>query len=597
MAAKHSDTGSHRRVARRQRTMVWVAALAVLVPLAILLSVQYFWLADLERTSTIARRVALDKHLMAVAKEVEYFYANQAERALNLPAYSFDRERLPKVAGWYKKKPVQGAQELFLFNYRENPAGDLLLFDPVEVALHGPKEWSPAVHAISMAVAPWTILRQQGERVMNTRLSVDERDPHHRIILNPVLDEHSKLVGLVGMVLDEAYLIDKVLPEAIRDAVPEANTGCDLLVTVRDGQGKPLFPADPPPSRGVEIKRPLAFVFTDWTLTLESRTSTSEQWARTNFAFNITLSAVLGFLLLGGALLVLRTAAREMRLSEMKSDFVSNVSHELRTPLASIRVFAELMRLGRVRRSDKVREYGEYIETESRRLSQLINNILDFSKIESGGKVYQLEPANLEEVVADAIRTFQVRLEHSGFTVTLDRPAIPLPPVPIDRGAIAQAVCNLVDNAVKYSAGSRLVEVGLARDGGAAKDSPEDSGNPGVVVWVRDRGIGISREEQRKIFDRFHRVGTSLVHDVKGNGLGLAIVQHIVEAHHGQVTVESAPGEGSTFRLHLPLAPDPQNAENAENTDHSTAKTGPAPTSDPRSAPSAAGSLYPEGAR
>jgi signal transduction histidine kinase len=518
--------------------------------------VQYFWLTDLEEASTIARRVGLDKHLLAVAKEVEYFYTNQAERSLNLPAYSFDRERLPKVAHWYKKKPIQGAQEVFLINYQENPSGDLLLYDPVEVTLRPPKEWSPAVHAISMAVAPWTILRKQGERVMNARLSVDERDPGNRIILNPVVDEQSRLVGLVGMVLDEDYLVEKVLPQAITSTVPEAANGCDLMVTVRDGRGDPVFPARPPKTRGPEIKRHLAFIYTDWMLTLESRTSTSEQWARTNFAFNITLSGVLGILLLGGTLLALRTAAREMRLSEMKGDFVSNVSHELRTPLASIRVFAELMRLGRVERPEKVRQYGEYIETESRRLSQLINNILDFSKIESGGKVYQLEPTDLEEVVADAIRTFKVRLEHSGFTVTLERPPLPLPPMEVDRSAVVQAVCNLVDNAVKYSGDSRRVEVGLRHT--PASPSGEDTRPRGVVIWVRDQGIGISREEQKKIFDRFHRVGTSLVHDVKGSGLGLAIVQHIAHAHGGRVTVESAPGEGSTFELHLPLRPQPR---------------------------------------
>jgi signal transduction histidine kinase len=527
---------------------VWIAAAAVLVPLSILLVLQYLWLVDLERTSTVARRVALDKHLMGVAKEVDYFYSKQA-KALNLPPYSFDRERLHKVAHWYRKEPVLGAREVFLVLYDEDPWGELFVLDPAEASLRPPLEWSPAIHAISMAVAPWNILHRRGEKVTQPKWTVDERDPANRVLLNPVVDEDDRLVGLAGMVLDEDYLLQEILPKAIAEAVPEAVNGCDLLVTLRDGGGTPIFPPDPPESRGVEVKRRLATAFTDWVLTLESRTSTSEQWARTNFAVNITLSAVLGLVLLAGTLLVLRTAAREMRLSEMKSDFVSNVSHELRTPLASIRVFAELMRLGRVRRPEKVREYGEYIETESRRLSQLINNILDFSKIESGGRVYRLVPVDLEELVADAVRTFEVRLRHSGFTVLLHRPAGPLPSVPVDAGAITQAVCNLVDNAVKYSNGSKRVEVGLERD----RDTDYPGG--GVVIWVRDGGIGISRDEQQKIFDRFHRVGSSLVHDVKGSGLGLAIVQHIALAHDGKVTVESAPGEGSTFRVHLPFRP------------------------------------------
>jgi two-component system phosphate regulon sensor histidine kinase PhoR len=246
-------------------------------------------------------------------------------------------------------------------------------------------------------------------------------------------------------------------------------------------------------------------------------------------------------LVAGGVLFALRAAAREMRLSQMKSDFVSNVSHELRTPLASIRVFGELLRLGRVESPEKVREYGEYIETESRRLTQLIGNILDLARIESGRKTYRLEPCDLEAVVAESLRTFRVSLAQSGFRIAYRPAAEALPPVAIDAQAIAQSIGNLLDNAVKYSGDSRDVEVGVRRDDGH------------VVIWVRDQGIGIPREEQAKVFERFHRVSTGLVHDVKGSGLGLAIVRHVAEAHGGRVEVESRPGAGSTFSLHLPL--------------------------------------------
>jgi signal transduction histidine kinase len=236
-----------------------------------------------------------------------------------------------------------------------------------------------------------------------------------------------------------------------------------------------------------------------------------------------------------------------MKLSEMKNDFVSNVSHELRTPLASIRVFGELLRLGRVENQDKVREYGEYIETESRRLTQLINNLLDFASIESGRKSYKFERVDVSELVSETLKTFGVRLRQHGFRVVFDGPAGPLPPVRVDPGAIAQSLSNLLDNAVKYSyqTGNKEIRVALRREGDA------------IAISVQDHGIGIPRDEQKKIFDRFHRVGTGLVHDVKGSGLGLSIVQHIVQAHGGQVTVESRAGEGSTFSILLPVeAPD-----------------------------------------
>jgi two-component system phosphate regulon sensor histidine kinase PhoR len=241
--------------------------------------------------------------------------------------------------------------------------------------------------------------------------------------------------------------------------------------------------------------------------------------------------------------LALRIASREMKLSRMKNEFVSNVSHELRTPLASIRVFGEFLRLGRFDGADKAREYGDYIETESRRLTQLVNNILDFAGIESGRKTYRFERCDVREVVCQTLKTFEVRLRQSGFDIHVEGADVPLPPARIDAGAIAQSLSNLLDNAVKYSRDAGEITVSLRRQ------------DDFIVIAVRDHGIGIPRDEQRKIFDRFHRVSTGLVHDVKGSGLGLAIVRHIVEAHRGRVTVESRPDEGSTFSIHLPVEP------------------------------------------
>jgi signal transduction histidine kinase len=271
---------------------------------------------------------------------------------------------------------------------------------------------------------------------------------------------------------------------------------------------------------------------------------TPEQLGRVSFAFNIGLSLLAAGLLTGGLVLALRAAAREMKLSRMKSEFVSNVSHELRTPLASIRVFAEFLRRGRAKTPEKVLEYGDYIETESRRLTRLVDNILDFAKIESGGKSYRFENADVGEVLSTTLETFEVRLKHDGFAIDYRGPQEPLPPVRIDADALGQAFHNLLDNAVSYSGESRWIGVRLERRGSE------------IVVSVEDRGRGISADEQRKIFDRFHRASTGLVHDVRGSGLGLSIVRHVVEAHGGRVTLDSEPGRGSTFSIHLPFGND-----------------------------------------
>ena len=132
-------------------------------------------------------------------------------------------------------------------------------------------------------------------------------------------------------------------------------------------------------------------------------------------------------------------------------------------------------------------------------------------------------------------------MQQNGHVVELETPDKPLPHVLIDYDAILIALTNLLDNAVKYSKGAK--EIGLRLD--------ERDGS--ATITVKDFGIGVAREEQERIFEKFYRVGTGMVHDVKGAGLGLSIVKHIVEAHHGKITVESEPGRGSAFTIHLPM--------------------------------------------
>jgi signal transduction histidine kinase len=373
---------------------------------------------------------------------------------------------------------------------------------------------------------------------------VDERSPEFRILLRPVIDDSARVVGVAGMILDEVWFRDTLLPRALKEPMeeyfPKAQKG-DLSVRVFDGRSRPILRLGADEGLPEAATARIPFVFGDWTVALHIGRSTPGQWARANFLFNTAVTALLALTLVGGLLMALRAANRAMRLSEMKSDFVSNVSHELRTPVASIRVFAELLRHGRASTPEKSREYGEYIEAESRRLSRLIDNILDFSRIESGRKEYRFALSRIEDVVGPLVESFRMRLRPQGYEVTYEGPGEDLGEAEIDADAIGQALYNLLDNAVKYSGPSRRIHVSLGRHGGEIK------------VAIRDEGIGIPREEQNRIFERFHRVGTSLVHDVKGAGLGLAIVHHVMQAHHGRVTVKSEPDNGSTFTLWIPV--------------------------------------------
>jgi signal transduction histidine kinase len=540
-----------------KRHMLWVGFAAVVLPLAVLLGLQYFWLVDLQRKSAVAETAYLRNYLDAVSSRVEYFYRKQAERALNVPASLFTVPSPKKIEHYFAKKKPEGAKALFVINLVSKDWGGILIFDPKRETF-GESTDGRMQQAIFVATAPWKTLAYKGLAIKSHGISVEEKDKQNRIMLNPITDDSSKVVGLAGMIIDNDFFRRAVLPQVIKKSVPlfdDAASRQGLRMTVWDGEGHLVLGDKGDQESASEVKGRFAFVFSDWKVALGGRNMTAEEWAQSNFLLNVSLSALLALVLVGGIVLALRTAAREIRLSRMKSDFVSNVSHELRTPIASIRVFGEFLRLGRARTEEKIREYGEYIETESRRLTQLINNILDFSKIESGAKTYRFQPAQIETVVEGVARTLAVSLRHKGFQLEFDPPQEPMPPMEVDPDAITQAVSNLVDNAVKYSGASAEVRVKLARENGAA------------CISVEDHGIGISRDEQGKIFDRFHRVSTGLVHNVKGSGLGLAIVSHIAQAHGGSVTVKSEPGRGSTFTIHLPFRPETA-AQTAEPDDH-----------------------------
>jgi signal transduction histidine kinase len=529
-----------------KKRRIWLGLAAVAVPLVLLLGLQLKWLSSLERTSAIAERALLSNYIEAVSHEVEYFYRAQAERALNIPDELFDYPA-EKLAAHLRKKEVEGVRAVFVERYADGgvPWDGVFVFEPSTGSRIDPADNAAMFAAIDMALSPWKILANKNTLLTSHKMTVDEKDPEYRIVLSPISDDACRVLGVAGLVIDSGWFRETLLPGALEKALPrffDERGQRDLVITVRDRDGAAAIGPDRVFEHEEEVVEALTFVFSDWTLGLGSRNMTAEEWARTNHVLNLTLTVALGGVLLGGVAFALRTASREVRLSEMKSEFVSNVSHELRTPLASIRVFGEFLRLGRVREDAKVREYGEFIENESRRLTELVNNILDFSKIESGVKQYEIKPARLDEIVENSVRTWAVSLKHRERVLRYEPPSVPLPDLALDQTAMRQALANLVDNAVKYSQGSAAIVVSLRRVGDR------------IEIAVRDEGIGVSRSEQKKIFERFHRVSTGLVHDVKGSGLGLSIVRHVVDAHGGDILVESEPGAGSTFTIRLPLA-------------------------------------------
>jgi len=258
-----------------------------------------------------------------------------------------------------------------------------------------------------------------------------------------------------------------------------------------------------------------------------------------NLAISSSILAVLGASM---GLLILSTR-RAQRLAKQQMEFVAAVSHELRTPLAVLRSAAENLADGVVHDDDRIRRYGELMRTEGRRLTEMVEQILEFAGIQSGQRGFALRPVAIEPLLRDIVSSSSGLIENAGLTVEFDLPA-DLPPVLGDEPALRRAFQNLIDNAIKYGA-----------SGGWIRLSAHAVGSD-VTVSVADRGIGIAPAEQARIFEPFYRAADVVAAQVQGAGLGLSLVQRIVLAHAGRITVKSAPRAGSEFSVLLPAAPE-----------------------------------------
>jgi PAS domain S-box-containing protein len=234
------------------------------------------------------------------------------------------------------------------------------------------------------------------------------------------------------------------------------------------------------------------------------------------------------------------------QIEKLKNDLVSTVSHELRTPLTSLRGFAELLREREYPR-EKQRRFLDIIVREATRLGGLVSDFLDLQRIETGRELFHFQPADLAALIAETRAVFAAHSARHRLSIEIPHP---LPQARMDPDRIRQVLANLVSNAIKFSPEGGPVTIGAhAADGR-------------LVCWVRDRGIGIGPESIAKLFTRFFRVDNTETRRIGGAGLGLELVKRLVEAHQGEVWVESALGQGSTFFFALPvetpLAPAPE---------------------------------------
>lgn len=538
--------------------LIALAVVALMLPTTILSIIQYRSLVDLEGKTKVAVQDNLRQTLQTINHKVEDNLKYLARKTLgSIGRADLEPENFEKLDRYFTSVKLKHPEieNIFVFSLCEPMDKRFALFHTNDglkrIGLSQIKENVDAYMAL------WAF-----ENAHATRISTDVKSEYlfwqtssqesvnkngrqfqELIFYTLPCNDSKDSVACAGLSLKPSYIQETFLPKII----PELLRSCDiddrdsaLALGIFDETNNEVY-TNRTKWTDYELKSSFGPAFPRWKIAVGYKDTTIEALAKDNFQKNLMLTLFVLSLLVLGIILTLRATSREMKLAQAKSTFVSNVSHELKTPLALIRLFAETLELGRVKSSEKAQEYYRIINNESRRLTQLINNILDFSKIEAGRKEYEFQETDVAEVVEEVIRSYEYQIVNAGFELATDI-AHDLPTASIDRDAISQAVLNLINNAVKYSDEDKKINVRVR-----ARDNS-------VAIEVMDTGIGIPRSEQEKIFEKFYRVSTGLVHNTKGSGLGLALVKHIVEAHKGQITVESGPGKGSKFTILIPAS-------------------------------------------
>jgi len=281
-----------------------------------------------------------------------------------------------------------------------------------------------------------------------------------------------------------------------------------------------------------------------WLVALKHRAGSLDAAVASARRRNLAISFGILLLLSVSIAMILVSTRRAYALARQQMEFVAGVSHEMRTPLAVICSAGENLADGVIEEGEQVKRYGSLIESEGRRLSEMIEQALEFAGIQSGRKAYALQPADAARIIESALAACAPLINEGGFTIE-KRLAAQLPPLAADAAALSRAIQNLLNNAMKYSGDNRWVRL-------TAKPAANHLASE-VQITIEDRGLGIAAKDLTHIFEPFYRSDEVTSAQIHGSGLGLSLVKHIVEAHGGRIRVESVAGRGSAFTLHLPV--------------------------------------------
>ena len=544
------------RLTERTRTLLTLE-LAIVLPAAALMGFSIWNLKHIQRSEAVEAAIQRDfSHVLKIAEKKTWHKANDMVTPVRSKFPNADEDRA-KIKAKLEQILTEHPEFAYAFLYdkksnlfvsRAQPGRDWdsSFYARAQEAINAAQSWVPLeapqmaakVHLMEKEDAPVLF---EGFWIVN-----DSQRTYYNVAFFTPPDVPKDRVELGFVSFDEDYLRKTFLPAMMKDVLTSRS---NVLQLEENPPVMMIHPSkDPGPwvssanwdGGNPEADRNFEYVFPGLSVAIKYQGTTVADIGSKFLRYNYIVLAALSVLMVGGIWLTYRNVSREMNLARLKSDFVANVSHELRTPLALIRLYAETLELGRLTAKEKYQEYFRIIREESERLTALINNILDFSRIEAGRKEYEFKETDLAELVRSTLDSYRFQIQQNGFAFE-ENISPDIPPMRVDREAIARSLLNLVNNALKYSKDRKFIGVSLYR------------ADSSINLEVRDRGIGIPANEQDKIFEKFYRCGDPLVHNVKGSGLGLSLVRHIARAHGGEVLVESEPEKGSKFTIALPF--------------------------------------------
>ena len=368
-----------------------------------------------------------------------------------------------------------------------------------------------------------------------------EFDAHRSMNIGFINLHENSVIGYLTAIIDQSYLIEEVIAPEIQQYFDSSKT--TSVVWLHDWANDVVLATNNNkiPFEIEEVQKRVGFgrMFENWNLKIAFLDNASVKLYNATFTKNIIVLGFSAFLLVGALFYIFYTAQKERSILQQQTDFLANVTHELKTPLAVMQAAGENISDGRVSQPERLKEYGAHIYQESVRLNKMIEMLLDVARSDYGTTVIHAKPYDLDDLVREILLQQKSLIMKKGHSLTYNL-NLEHAKVLVDPEHIKIILTNLIDNAIKYSVAPSIIHIELK----AEKD--------GYNLIVKDQGIGIPRSHIKNIFKKFYRIEDSLSAKTKGHGLGLSIVQGLMQLNKGTIKVKSEKTSGSTFTCYFP---------------------------------------------